>query len=70
MRTVQVPKEASVASQYGLYKVTYELQGRIIKIKESFLLESGEYPKTEYKDFYSFIQEIKSLQKSINILIQ
>ena len=70
VRTVQVQDEASISSQYGLYKVTYELQGRNIKVTETFLLESGEYPKSEYKDFYSFIQEIKSLQKSINILIQ
>lgn len=70
MEKLQMPKEVEISSKYGSYKVNYEMVEQSISVRESFLLNAGEYPKSEYKDYYTFIHEVKTLQKSINILIQ
>ena len=70
LEKVEVPENIEVSSQYGSYKVTYQVNDQSLSIRESFMLEPGELPVSEYKDFYSFIHKIKSLQKTVNILIQ
>ena len=67
---LQMSEAVDIKSKYGTYKVNYSVRGQIMSVQESFMLKAGEYALTEYKDFYDFIQRIKTHQKSINIIIQ
>lgn len=70
IKNIHLQDPVNVSSEYGSYSLKYEIQGRVITVEESFVLNAGEYPLTQYKDFYNFIQKIKTHQKTYNILIQ
>ncbi len=62
----EIPK-FNTETDYGFYQYTaYEENGHIIVVKK-LLIHAGNYPLSEYADFYDFIQEVKSMEQKTNI---
>ena len=62
-----IPKNKSIESKYGSYSIQTEKMGDNFKILKTFVLNSGKYPITEYKAFYSFINEIVEFENNFYI---
>jgi len=56
------PKDTSINTKYGRYKFNAEVLKDKLIIRKQFILFSGEYPLTEYKLFYSFINSVKNIE--------
>jgi hypothetical protein len=58
----------SMFSEFGKYELDYQVNNKSILIIKRLLIYDGEYPLDKYGDFYSFIQEINRIERSISIL--
>ncbi|MBE9598115.1 DUF3857 domain-containing protein [Pedobacter sp. MC2016-24] len=54
------PKTFLINSAFGSYQVTAQKQDGKLLYKRKFVLNSGTYPATQYKDFVTFMSDISS----------
>lgn len=69
LNELQLPDEIEIDSRYGTYSAQYQKENNDIKVIEKFLLRRNEISISEYSEFYSFIESIKSYKKKAAILI-
>lgn len=67
---VQLPEGIDLKSEFGSYKVTYEVKEATLSVTEHFQLNSGDYSLDEYPNFYSFINSIEKYQKNSAIILK
>jgi len=68
---VELPKNLTIMSEYGSYKVNYTQLNNQLIVSQVFQLNAGEYSLNDYPHIYNFSENIqKSLTKSVIILNQ
>ncbi len=61
-------KDTSIISKYGKFTFSSkEINGKII-INKQFILFSGEYPLSEYKSFYNFLNSVRNIEHHTSII--
>lgn len=65
---VRLPENVSIETKFGIYKQENTfIDGRIVVAKH-FQLHTGEYPLSDYKEFYNFFESVEKAQKESIIL--
>ncbi|WP_155181488.1 DUF3857 domain-containing protein [Fulvivirga lutimaris] len=64
----ELPDDILIETKYGIYKQTNTFNGTQIKINKHFKLFGGEYPQSDYEEFYNFFQSVNKAQKESIIL--
>ena len=65
-----VLENIKIDSKFGLYILNFESTDNQLYIRRELNLNSGEYPISDYKEFYFFIKQIKDLEKNNPILFK
>ncbi|MDX8340577.1 DUF3857 domain-containing protein [Draconibacterium sp. IB214405] len=66
--TIQnLPENKEIKSKYGVYSINVTTKDNTVEISKSFLIHSGNYPLTEYEEFYAFISQIVAFEKKFYI---
>jgi hypothetical protein len=65
----KLPQDVSIESKFGRYQEHYQEAGGQIRVRRSFQLFAGDYPKEEYPLFYAFIESVKDSQKKSAIVL-
>jgi hypothetical protein len=63
-----LPKDQSVNSIYGKYTLKFLSINNGIEVVKSFILNSGDYPLTEYKDFYKYVRTVYDIENKSYIV--
>jgi len=63
-----LPKNQSVNSTYGKYNLKFLSKNNEIEVIKSFFLNSGEYPLTEYNDFYKYVKTVYDIENKSYIV--
>ena len=63
-----VPEAVEIESDYGLYKVSYEVTSRKIIYNRNFVVKKGKYSKEDYANYRGFLKQIVKTDKSKIIL--
>ena len=58
-----IPDSIKINSKFGFYALNLESTDNQIHINRELYIFSGEYPISDYKELYFFIQKIKDLEK-------
>lgn len=58
-----LPENTMMNSSYGEYEFKVVQNGQHIQLVKSFLLNAGDYSIENYEAFYSFINDVKSVEK-------
>ncbi len=66
---VNIPKDTTIQSGYGLYRHEYKKRDSTITVVQHFQLYQGRLPKAKYKDFYKFIESIFEYRKQSVIVL-
>ena len=65
----QLPKTKSIKSDYGYYHISYKREENKVEVLRDFVLFAGNYSLDEYTDFYTFIENVKKIEKNNIILL-
>ena len=63
-----LPKNQTINSKYGKYYIGFLKNKDNIEVVKSFVLNAGEYPLTEYNDFYRFVKQVYDIENSTYIV--
>lgn len=66
---VKLPSNINLTSKYGIYKVTYSLIKKGIRVTRNFQLFANRYPLEKYSKFYSFINSIEENHRNSVIVL-
>lgn len=64
-----IPQNIAYHTKFGDYKVNFVQKGNSIIVTKQMNIHSGEYPLTEYSDFYAYILKILESENSYYITI-
>lgn len=57
------------SNKYGKYSFTILAENNEIRVIKSLLIHSGYYPISEYKDFYSFYEEVRAMENKKQLVL-
>jgi hypothetical protein len=63
-----LPPEQHITSNYGTYDIQFKQNGNLVEVIKSFVLNAGNYPLEQYKDFYKFIYTVYENENSSYIV--
>nr|WP_320153913.1 DUF3857 domain-containing protein [uncultured Draconibacterium sp.] len=55
-------------SKYVTYSISTKIEKNFVKVTKSLLINSGKYPLSEYRDFYSFLKQIVEFENKYYII--
>ena len=65
-----LPKNQTLHTKYGMYSIDIHQRNNQVEVVKHFLLYAGEYPLTEYSDFYKFVKAVYDIEKYSYIIIK
>ena len=65
-----MPTDANITSKYGQYKTSVQQNGNNIEIIRKYIFFPGRITISDYPEFYSFIQDIKTAENKNVILLK
>lgn len=68
-KITKIPKNIEMESKYGKYSLRFSLEANNLIVNKSIILFAGEYPLSEYKDFFKFISLIRK-NENTNYLLE
>lgn len=63
-KTDEVPKDTSINSEFGQYKLSFVKNGEEIKVVRKIQINKGTYPKEKYNDYVGFRKKIINMDNS------
>lgn len=57
-----LPKNQSFSTPYGSYKICFLKKNNYIEVLKSFTINAGEYPLSQYTDFFKFIKTVYDIE--------
>ena len=60
----------SLTTSYGAYNMEVREEGEKLRIKRSFCLKAGTFPKTDYDKFKDFITKVQLADRSRLVLVK
>jgi hypothetical protein len=63
-----LPKEQILNTVFGRYTLRFQQENNRIKVIKSFILNAGNYPLTQYKEFFKFIRTVYDFENSSYIV--
>lgn len=68
-KKIQLPEKIQIDSEFGSYRAIFELSPEGVHVSEEFELKTGDYPLSQFVDFYDFLQDIHQFKNKSSILI-
>lgn len=68
-RVVVLPNNVSLSGEFGQYKIDFIQAGNTAKLQRYLSIHAGKVSPARYPDFYRFIQSIREVDRSSQILI-
>ncbi len=68
--TARLPENKTIKTKYGEFSEYYKLHKDTLRVSKQFKLFAGQYPKSEYEDFYSFFEQIKEVNNKNTIILK
>jgi len=65
---VNLPKNQNVDTKYGTYNISFQQNKNSIEVIKSFVLNVGNYPLEQYKEFYNFVCKVFDLENNTYIV--
>ena len=66
---VKIPDAVILDTEFGTYSLTYKMDDNKLFVYKSVQINTGKYPLSQYKEFYSFIMAVKNFENK-NIYIE
>ena len=63
-----LPKEQSLNTVFGRYTLRFQQDNNRIKVIKNFILNAGNYPLTQYREFFKFIRTVYDFENSSYIV--
>jgi hypothetical protein len=63
-----LPKNQIINSAFGNYSIRFLQNNNKIEVVKSFLLNAGDYPLAQYKDFFKFVRAVYDIENSSYIV--
>ncbi len=67
---IELPEKTDIKSKFGDYSTAFKIVNSQIQFIESYRLYAGDYPLSDYPEFYNFIESIRTVQKKLAAIIQ
>ncbi len=67
---IELPEKTDIKSKFGDYSTELKIVNSQIQFIESYRLYAGDYPLSDYPEFYNFIESIRTVQKKLAAVIK
>jgi hypothetical protein len=63
-----LPKEQNLNTVFGRYTLRFQQDNNRIKVIKNFVLNAGNYPLTQYREFFKFVRAVYDFENSSYIV--
>ncbi len=65
-----IPKNIKIDNKFGLYVLEYTVKNNQVEVKRTYSRNDGRFPKTDYKDYVVFYNQIHKSDNSKLVFVK
>ncbi len=63
-----VPPEVALENEFGTYRKTYEIEGRVLNVRRKLILRAQRIPVDKYAAFREFTNQVDRADEAMAVL--